>query len=217
MPEMIRTWTVPSSANLQELKFKIREPPLTGDNLGLKTWGTAFAIIKKLEEFGDQYFDHILNLKDTKLTTAKALSQRPGTRVLELGSGTGLVGIAAGAIWGIDIILTDLPEIKENLLFNIERNKETVESLGGGVSGDVLDWKNPKGLQGSQPTKFEVIFRSSGAPISANQLSRSSLLPTPSMTMNTRGWSPKTSKDTSNLTATLGPSSPFRYETPTRN
>jgi hypothetical protein len=155
MPEMIRTWAVSASTTLPELKFEIREPPLTGDNLGLKTWGTAFAIVKKLEELGSQYFSHLLNPENTSDTTTPT-AERSSMRVLELGSGTGLVGIAAGAVWGANVILTDLPEIKDNLLFNIHKNNEIVESMGGSIVGDVLDWNDPNGLRDYSSKEFEV-------------------------------------------------------------
>jgi hypothetical protein len=156
MPEMIRTWVVPSSATLPELRFDIREPPLTGDNLGLKTWGTAFAIVKRLEEIGTKYLSHFLDSESKKHDTTAPDFGKSGVRVLELGSGTGLVGIAAGAIWKSEIFLTDLPEIEENLLFNIHRNVKTVESLGGRLEGGVLDWKDPNSLDDYIPTEFEV-------------------------------------------------------------
>ena len=155
MPEMIRTWTIPASAILPELMFEIREPPLTGDNLGLKTWGTALAIVKKLEELGNKYFSHLLNPENNVVHASDALGQT-NTRVLELGSGTGLVGIAAGAIWRTKVILTDLPEIKENLIFNIQHNTDSVASMGGEIFGEVLDWKDPNGLTGHDSTEFEV-------------------------------------------------------------
>ena len=152
---MIRTWVVPASTNLPELTFNIREPPLTGDNLGLKTWGTAFAIVQKLEILGKEYFSHLLHPRNN--TAAPSLAtERSSAKVLELGSGTGLVGIAAGAIWGAEIILTDLPEIKENLLVNIDRNRALVEAMGGSVVGEVLDWNDGNGLDGHASTQFEV-------------------------------------------------------------
>lgn len=156
MPEMIRTWVVPTSAKLPELKFEIREPPLTGDNLGLKTWGTAFAIVKKLEELGSKYFEHLLNTENDRPRNATPISTRSRVTVLELGSGTGLVGIAAGAIWRTNVTLTDLPDIKENLLFNIQRNSENIESMGGIIVGEVLDWKEPNSFAAYDSTEFEV-------------------------------------------------------------
>ena len=203
MPEMTRTWVVPSSTKLPELRFDIREPPLTGDNLGLKTWGTAFAVVKRLEEFGSKYFGHLLEGEKINLNTANTASAK--AKVLELGSGTGLVGIAAGTIWGIHVVLTDLPEIEQNLLFNISQNVDAVESMGGSIQGEILDWKNPNSLAHYPYAEFEV------TPVSKSFLilqpwltdTRSSSLPTRSMTMNTQNSLPKTSIDTSSLTNPL--------------
>lgn len=131
MPEMTRTWLINHSKTGPPLAFSIREPPLTGDNLGLKTWGTAFTMAQRLEGLAAEHFPHILN------------DQTPSGRVLELGSGTGLVGIAAAAIWGLPVLLTDLPEILPNLSHNALRNTEVVEGRGGQVNSKVLDWKDP--------------------------------------------------------------------------
>src|SRR6266849_2107310 len=102
MPEMTRTWIIPASSNLPEIKFDIREPPLTGDNLGLKTWGTSFVIAKKLENFGISYLDHLFTKPGISISGASKRLLFPNTKVLVLGAGTGLVGIAAGAVWGAD-------------------------------------------------------------------------------------------------------------------
>lgn len=59
MPEMIRTWIIPTSRGLTDLTIELCEPPLTGDSLGLKTWGTSFVMAKKLEKLGYLYFGHI--------------------------------------------------------------------------------------------------------------------------------------------------------------
>lgn len=157
MPEMTRTWIVPASADLPEIRFDIREPPLTGDNLGLKTWGTSYVIAKKLENFGKQCLDHLF----TKLISASASSSsrslHPERKVLELGAGTGLVGVAAGALWGADVYLTDLVDIADNLLFNIEKNAVTVKQFGGNISSGVLDWREPDKAQEAMSCKrFDV-------------------------------------------------------------
>jgi hypothetical protein len=153
---MTRTWEVSSSAKLPDLGFEIREPPLTGDNLGLKTWGTAFAIVKKLEDFKYRYFSHLLDSENNKSKVADTPSTKSRVKVLELGSGTGLVGIAASAIWATDLLLTDLPDIKENLLFNIDRNRKIVEFMGGSIQGDTLDWRDQTSLAQYSSTGFEV-------------------------------------------------------------
>jgi len=79
--EINRTWIIPKSRSLPEIRFDIREPPLTGDQIGLKTWGTSYVLAKKLEYIGSEYLSTIIN--------SQAPSNHP--RVLELGAGTGLV------------------------------------------------------------------------------------------------------------------------------
>ena len=84
MPEMTRTWVIPASTTHPELKLEIREPPMTGDNLGLKTWGTAFAISKKLEELGKKYFSHLVHgAEDYFITETSSEITMPHMRVLE--------------------------------------------------------------------------------------------------------------------------------------
>lgn len=51
--------------------------------------------------------------------------------------------MAAAAIWGTDVVLTDLEEIQENLLFNVNKNQATVEALRGRISSATLDWTKP--------------------------------------------------------------------------
>jgi hypothetical protein len=84
MPEMTRSWAIPASPNHSELKLEIREPPLTGDNLGLKTWGTAFVISKNLEDLGTKYFSHLLDhTEDIFTTETGSLFTIPRVQILE--------------------------------------------------------------------------------------------------------------------------------------
>ncbi len=153
MPEMTRTWSVPASADLSEIRFDIREPPLTGDNLGLKTWGTSYVIARKLEDFGIQCLDHLFTNSRSASASSSSRSQHPERKVLELGAGTGLVGVAAGALWGADVYLTDLADIVDNLLFNIEKNAVTVKQFGGNISSGVLDWRESDKAQDAMSCK----------------------------------------------------------------
>ena len=86
---------------------------------------------QKLDDLGTKYLSHLFT------------EQASSMRVLELGSGTGLVGIAAAAIWSVPVLLTDLPEIHANLSYNILQNTQLVEAQGGRVISTVLDWNNP--------------------------------------------------------------------------
>jgi predicted nicotinamide N-methyase len=68
---------------------------------------------------------------------AAVLATHP--RVVELGSGTGVVGIAAAALGG-DVVMTDLPELLPLLHHNITLNAEIVASAQGSLSAAELRW-----------------------------------------------------------------------------
>lgn len=126
MSSITRTFTIPTPS--QPLSLTLHEPSLTGDNLGFKTWGSALILAHHLPSLAHQHLTHLL----PPLHTAP--------RVLELGSGTGLVGLAAAALWRTDVVLTDLPVIVPNLEDNARANQDVVEARGGHVSVEELDW-----------------------------------------------------------------------------
>ncbi|QBM87228.1 Lysine methyltransferase [Metschnikowia aff. pulcherrima] len=114
-PEMMRSIEIP----LLPTKFMLKEPSLTADNLGLKTWGSSFIL-------------------GSRLALQRHKNYLQGS-VLELGAGTGLVGMVACYL-GHHTTLTDLAEIVPNLRDNIELN--AVETA---VVAE-LDWSNPEGF-----------------------------------------------------------------------
>lgn len=120
-PEFIRRIGFEGS----ELSVRLKEPALTADNLGLKTWGSSLILSEKLIH-SPQYL------------------KKP---ILELGAGTGLVGITCGLLdqqgqlEGEGIYVTDLPEIVGNLKDNVELN-----GLSGVVEVACLDWREPQGF-----------------------------------------------------------------------
>ncbi|PIN07086.1 putative N2,N2-dimethylguanosine tRNA methyltransferase [Handroanthus impetiginosus] len=70
-----------------------------------------------------------------------------GLRILELGSGTGVVGIAAAALLGASVTVTDLPHVLLNLQFNVDANAGIVKLHGGAVDVAALSWGNIKEME----------------------------------------------------------------------
>ncbi|KAK5632717.1 hypothetical protein RRF57_008431 [Xylaria bambusicola] len=118
MGEITRRW--PFQNRQAGFELIIREPPITGDSLGHKTWGSSYLMAQLLDKFTSGCLAHLLGT-----------GHRKALKVLELGSGTGLLGLAAAATWKADVVLSDLPDITPNLEYNIEQNRGMVEQLGG--------------------------------------------------------------------------------------
>ncbi|KAG9256027.1 putative methyltransferase-domain-containing protein [Emericellopsis atlantica] len=126
MGEVVRQW--PFNENEEgSFKLVIREPALTGDSLGFKTWGSSYVLAR-----------HLPQLATSSLS--KLFEGASRERVLELGSGTGLLGTAAAAFWGAPVILSDLPNIVPNLRANAESNTSVVTGRGGSLTVGPLTW-----------------------------------------------------------------------------
>ncbi|KAI1444049.1 putative methyltransferase-domain-containing protein [Annulohypoxylon stygium] len=149
MGEITRRWPLESQASTP-FELIIREPPITGDSLGLKTWGSSYLLAQYLGEIAKKSLSHLLRLGQPNLSL----------NVLELGSGTGLLGMAAAAIWQTNVVLTDLPSIIPNLVFNIEKNRSTIETLGGGIDSGALTWGSDEdnAERFSKKNQFEIVL-----------------------------------------------------------
>jgi len=133
-------------------QLTLHEPALTADNLGMKTWASSYLLAKRL------------------VVLRKSLpALQPHDRVLELGAGTGLVGMAAAVILEAHVYLTDLPEIVPNLEHNVRANVGVLSSAGGEAhniraEAAVLDWSEPQSFSpGSEegtcsPQSFPLIL-----------------------------------------------------------
>lgn len=138
MPSMTRNFDVPVAKG-QNARVQLHEPSLTSDNLGFKTWTSSVLLSRRL-------------------ISLRGYVHQTHPRVLELGAGTGLVGIAAACCWAASVTLTDLPEILPNLQRNIDNNSEVMEAGGGSACTLPLDWsddtKRPKDGEG----RYSVIL-----------------------------------------------------------
>ncbi|KAK7984948.1 methyltransferase-domain-containing protein [Apiospora saccharicola] len=129
MGEITRRWPFEDAA-YPPFELTIREPPITGDALGLKTWGSSYVLAQQLSQIAAGPLSHLLSETATDASV----------NVLELGSGTGLLGMAAAAIWQTGVALSDLPNIVPNLAFNVGANRALIEARGGRAEADALTW-----------------------------------------------------------------------------
>ncbi|KAL4994558.1 VPS28 protein-domain-containing protein [Aspergillus recurvatus] len=136
MPAMSRVFAVPTSSG-EELTLTLHEPSLTADNLGMKTWVSSYLLSRRLHSI----LNSTPQLVPTTSTTSTPDSDRT-LRALELGAGTGLVGLSFAALRGnsAKIHLTDLPEIVPNLSHNAALNVELLDRTAATVTTGVLDW-----------------------------------------------------------------------------
>jgi hypothetical protein len=117
------------SVNLTDGSFLVNNRPLrilevsnAGLGTGLNVWDGSIALTRYLESHAEEYVI--------------------GNTILEVGAGTGLVGIAAGMLGAKHVILTDLEYSMQNLTNNISINFEN-DSAGLPVEARVLDWHDP--------------------------------------------------------------------------
>ena len=126
------------------ITINITEPMISAENLGLSTWGSSIALASRLH-----------SVKPEALQTGSPL------QVLELGAGTGLVGLSAAPIWQADVLLTDLEPIVPALHVNIRLNKSVLHSGRGSARCGCLDWSIPDDLRlsasGSAPNQPTTI------------------------------------------------------------
>lgn len=130
------------------ISIQVTEPSgLKSEGLSYSTWGAAFVL-------------------SSVLHTIRVPSHHEQGRlfdVLEIGAGTGLVGIAAAAVWKRNTILTDLPSLLPGLKANIDVNFALLQKRGTNMSCGSLDWNSPEWID-SFETHAKVRYEAPNKP-----------------------------------------------------
>ncbi|MCJ1479626.1 hypothetical protein MMC13_008312 [Lambiella insularis] len=171
MPSVQRTFYIPVDADPSVLKIPVvlREPSLTADNLGHKTWAASYLLAKRLSLLlplfpaiarpKSQSTQSVPLTGPDQPPTLHAATCLSSARVLELGAGTGLVGIAAAVILRTQVDLTDLPEICGNLAYNCKHNKNLISNRGGSTTTFPLDWSESMSTYSlKERTQYDLIL-----------------------------------------------------------
>ncbi|KAM7529713.1 hypothetical protein LguiB_033123 [Lonicera macranthoides] len=119
----------------KSIKSTVVIQQLPSQGLSFQLWPAATTLVTLLD-------NHRCHPTTTSPLSAllNTLQSPRRLRILELGSGTGLVGIAAAAILGANVTVTDLPHVIPNLQFNAEANSAVLAIHGGSVDVAALDW-----------------------------------------------------------------------------
>ena len=144
-PSLTSSFTL--SGLTKDVTIVLHEPSMTGDNLGHKTWAAAYLLSKRAHQLGSVI---------PCLSSSSSVEDGEPIRVLELGAGTGLSGLAFASIFKSTVHLTDLEEIVPNLASNISANEESIERAGSSASAFTLDWANISTTV-SEDSKYELV------------------------------------------------------------
>ncbi|KAL8706077.1 MAG: hypothetical protein Q9201_000842 [Fulgogasparrea decipioides] len=157
IPSMSRTFVVPATTSTDSVSITLREPSLTADNLGHKTWLASFLLAKRLPKIVS-YLPLLDKLDKATRASLSSNTGDPNVQVIELGAGTGLVGIAIAALFPVHVHLTDLPDIVPNLRSNVVANgPDALNNTRGTTSVGELDWSDlPCSDNGSQ-TGYDLV------------------------------------------------------------
>lgn len=117
--------------HLRSIQSTVAIRQLPSEGLSFQLWPAATALVSLLD-------NHRIDPTNSPLSAT--LSGGRPLRILELGSGTGIVGIVAAATLGGNVTITDLPHVVPNLRFNADANKGVVGPTGGAVSVASLRW-----------------------------------------------------------------------------
>ncbi|KAI3669598.1 hypothetical protein L6452_40872 [Arctium lappa] len=139
-PEAVPTQVQHQSYHLTSVDSTVVIRQLPSQGLSFQLWPAATTFVNLLDRYNASNSDPL----STAITNVKSRSR---LRILELGSGTGVVGIAASAVLGADVTVTDLPHVLPNLKFNVDANAGVLAPRGGRVHVAALSWGNKEEME----------------------------------------------------------------------
>lgn len=139
-PELVPTPVQHQSYHLNSIASTLVIRQLPSQGLSFQLWPAATTFVKLLDGYQLSNTDPL----SAAITSVKSC---PRLRILELGSGTGVVGIAAAAILGADVTVTDLPHVLPNLNFNVEVNSTVLAPRAGQVHVAALSWGEKEDME----------------------------------------------------------------------
>ncbi|RYP19273.1 hypothetical protein DL765_003474 [Monosporascus sp. GIB2] len=135
-PTAVRTFRIPNgSGKDRELLIHITEPDLKAQGLSLETWAASSVQAGLIQRLSESQMSFPSNISDQNTSTIP---------ILELGAGTGMVGVSAAIKWQQPTVLTDLGPIVPGLAANIALNKANLS--GTQMFCGALDWSQPSKL-----------------------------------------------------------------------
>lgn len=137
--------------NLHSIKSNVVIRQLPSQGISFKLWPAATTLVSLLDNH---------NTNTVFSTLFQQTSSKP-LRILELGAGTGIVGIAAAAILGAHVTITDLAHAIPNLKFNAEANSKTIGLNAGKVEVAALAWGEEEEMEAvKRKQEFNIIMGS---------------------------------------------------------
>ncbi|ESW28035.1 hypothetical protein PHAVU_003G253400 [Phaseolus vulgaris] len=134
--------------SLPSIQSTITIRQLPSEGLSFQLWPAATSLVSLLDR-------HRADPPSSPLSAT--LNGR--LRILELGSGTGIVGIVAAATLGGHVTLTDLPHVVPNLKFNADANAGVVGPIGGELAVAPLRWGHADDVE-TIGREFDLILAS---------------------------------------------------------
>lgn len=123
----VKTFSVPLSPT-KKVDVFIAEADVRADNLNLTTWTSSFVLAGQLHKFNVRF------------------EKNDNIPILELGAGTGLVGLTAAILWQKHAVLTDLPGILPGIQTNVKLNHAKLDHASTYAKCGTLDWKRAETL-----------------------------------------------------------------------